>query len=313
VFVIICGNDYCEQKCGITVFTWEKIMNLKLPDKYTTATILFMAAAAVLVAIALITDQGEFITAALVISGTICAMTGFFILTFSGGESVDLNLVGLLPAQGCINLCRIASDLGITGNAYFLPPHRTGEAWVRQFNPVSTYNGSKVSTKGSFPQTGPAGLVTIPSCDPLIQNLRKKNALVIPDKEEFLTHLLREIIEEVFEFSPRVSAIWHGSTVTITFHGYRLIDGCHVIAQASPHYCAMNPCSVCSLCGALIAEGTDKVVTLDQCSSASSSQDVTATFSILPLLDGDEQIKVPVARIDTITSGYIRFRDALFE
>jgi hypothetical protein len=256
-------------------------MKLIRLNKYSTAAILFMAAAAVFVAIALTTHLGEFISAAFVISGAICTMTGLFILTFSKGEPVDPRLVGLLPAQGCINLCRIGYDLGITGNAYFLPPHVTGEARVMQFNPTLPYKGGTVSAKGSFPKTGPEGLVTLPSCNPLIQDLRKRNALVIPHNEELITQLLRESIGEIFEFAPRVSIRWNGSTVTITFHHYRFIAGCEFIAQESPGCCARNPCPACSLCGALIAEGTDKVVMLDQCSVSSSSQDVNAVFSLI--------------------------------
>jgi len=266
----------------------RRVNNMKqiILNKYSTAAILLLIAAVVLVAIALSTDLGEFVTAAFVISGTVCAMTGIFILVFSGGEPIDPRLVGFLPAQACINFCRIASDLGITGKAYFLPPRLTEEARVMQFNPVSTYNGSKLAVKGSFPEKQPSGLVTLPSCNLLIQDLRKRNSLEIPHNEENLTHLLHEIIEEIFELAQRVSASWNGSTVTITFHRYRFIEGCQVVAQESPPCCSMYPCPTCSLCGTLIAEGIDKVVTLERCSLSSSSQDVTVIFSILPEPDG---------------------------
>jgi hypothetical protein len=257
-----------------------KTMKLKLPNKYTAAAILLMAVAAALVAIALNTNRGEFITAAFVISGMVCAITGIFVLTFSGGEPMDPRLVGILPAQGCLNLCRISSDLGITGNAYFLPGRITGQSRVMQFNPSSPYDGRDVSAERSFPKTGPEGLVTVPSCDLLIQDLKKRNALIIPDNEEGVTRLLRETISDIFEFAPRVSATWHGRTVTITFHRYRLIAGCQVIAQESPGCCTRNPCPVCSLCGTLIAEGTGRVVTINQCSISASKKDVIAVFQI---------------------------------
>ena len=257
-------------------------MKLARLNKYSVAAILFMVLAAVLMVIALVTSLGEFVTAAFVISGMVCAMTGIFILTFSGGEPFDTRLVGLLPAQGCINLCQIASDLKIPGNAHFLPQRITGKTRVMQFNPTSGYTGSQVSAKGSFPETGPEGLVTIPSGDPLIQVLRERNALFIPNNEQNLTHLLREVIEDIFEFAPRVSAQRAGSRFTITVHRYRLIDGCRVIAQQSTNCCSRNPCPVCSFCGAVIAEGTDQVVTLEQCSLSSSNQDVIMIWSLLP-------------------------------
>jgi hypothetical protein len=257
------------------------VMKFTRLNKYTTAAIMFIAAAVILVIIAVRTNLGEFVTATFVLSGMICVMTAIFILTFSQGEPIDPRFVGFLPVQGCINLCRIGYDLGITGNAYFLPPRVTGEAKVMQFNPTLPYKGDGVSAKESFPKTGPAGVVTVPSCDPLIQDLRKRNALVIPDNKEQLIQVLRETTGEIFEFAPRVSIRWNGSTVTITFHHYRFIAGCEFIAQESPGCCARNPCPACSLCGALIAEGTDKVVTLDQCSVSSSSQDVNAVFSLI--------------------------------
>ena len=250
-------------------------------NKYSAAAILFIGAAAVFVAIALMTNLSEFISAAFVLSGAILIMTGIFILMFSGGEPIDPLLVAILPVQGCMNLCRIGHDLGITGKAYFLPPRITGETRVMQFNPTLPYNGDPISAKESFPKTGPAGLVTIPSCDPLIRVLRKRNGLVIPNNEEHLTQLINESIGEILEFAPRVSVRWHDNTVTITLQRYRFIAGCTLIAQESPGCCTRNPCPVCSLCGALISEGTKKVVTLENCSVSSSSHDVNAVFSLV--------------------------------
>jgi len=217
-----------------------------------------------------------------VISALVCAITGIFTLTFSAGEPVDPQLVGILPAQGSLTLCRLTHHLGMHGNAYFLPPRVTGETKVMQFNPTSTYDGKEGSEKGSFREKGPAGLVTTPSCELLIEDLRKRNTLVIPNTKENVSLLLRETLEDVLKFAPRVSSRWSGNTITITFHDYPYINGCRVIAQKSPQCCAMSPCPPCSLCGALIAEGLDTVVSLDRCSVSSSSRDVTAVLSIVP-------------------------------
>ena len=256
-------------------------MKLLTLNKYFTAAILLLAVSAVFVDIALLTNRGDITSSPFVISAMVCAITGIFILTFSWNEPIDPRLVGILPAQGSINIYRITNHFGIHGNAYFLPPSVTGETKVMQFNPTFTYDGKKGSEKGSFRETGPAGLVTTPSCDLLIQDLRKRYALVIPNNEENLSILLRETIEDVFKFTPRVSTSWHGKTVTITFHDYPSIDGCKIIAQGAPNCCTTNPCPMCCLCGVLIAEGIDKVVTLDKCSITKSSQDVTAIFSIV--------------------------------
>jgi hypothetical protein len=256
-------------------------------NKYSIAAISLFAVSAVFIDIALISNPGDIITAALVLSGMVCAMTGIFTLTFSGGEPVDPRLLGILPARGSINLCRITHYLGKHGHAYFLPPRVTGENKVMQFNPTSTYDGKQGSEGGAFRQKGPAGLVFTPSSDLLIQDLRKRYALIIPDNEENLTQLLRETIEDVFKFAPKLSAHWNSSSVSITFHDYSSIDGCKVIAKVSQDCCSMNPCPMCSLCGVLISEGRNKIVTLDRCVISSSSRDVTAVFSILPFSDGN--------------------------
>jgi hypothetical protein len=256
-------------------------------NKYTIAGILLLAVATVFIAISLISNPGEITSAAFVISGMAFLMTGIFTLTFSEGEPVDPLLMGLISAQGSITLCRITHYLGMHGNAYFLPQSITGETKVMQFNPVSSYDGKQGSEKGSFREKGPAGLVTSPSCDLLIENLKKKNALVIPDKKEDISLLISETIEDVLKFAPRVSSRWNGSTVAITFHNYPNIEGCKVILQKSMPCCTMSPCPACSLCGALIAEGLDKVVLLDQCLVSPSSKDITSIFSIVPSLDSD--------------------------
>ena len=91
-------------------------------NKYSTAAILLFAVAAVFIDIALISNPKDITTTAFVISGMVCAMTGIFTLTFSAGEPVDPRLLGILPAQGCINLYRLTRHLGMHGHAYFLPP-----------------------------------------------------------------------------------------------------------------------------------------------------------------------------------------------
>ncbi len=259
-------------------------VNLLHLNKYSTAAILLIGAAAFFIDIALLTNSGDITTSVYVISGMVCAITGIFTLTFSWSEPVDPRLIGILPVQGCINLCCTIHLLGISGNAYFLPPRITGEARVMQFNPT-TILSRKVKDLLQRDHSGkqdPPGLLPSRLGDPLIQELRLRNALVIPDKEAEITVLLRETIEDVFKLAPRVSARWDNNSVTLTFHDYPSADGCKTIAQGSPNCCSMNPCPLCSLCGALIAEGKDKVVTLDKCSFPSSSKDVTVVFSILP-------------------------------
>ena len=108
-------------------------------DKYFFTAVLLLTAAATFVTTPLIFSQGDFVTSLFVVSGLACAILGSFMVMFSGNEPLDPHLIGLLPVQVCLNLCRIASDSGINGNACFLPSRLTGDSRVLQFNPASEY------------------------------------------------------------------------------------------------------------------------------------------------------------------------------
>jgi hypothetical protein len=270
----------------------EKMMR-KMPDKYSTAAISLLAMSALFIAIALLANLGDFTSATFVMAGMVCAMVGIFTFAFSGTEQVDPDLVGILPAQGSINFCSLSHYFGITGNAFFIPPQFTGKSRVMQFNPITTMDGfdvlsgKKQATQESFQKTGSEGFVTEPSCDMLIRDLQTRNALVIPENKEELSTLLCESIEDVFKFAQKISVIWEDDTITVTFYRYPFIYGCEKIAEGYPVCCAISPCPACSLCGSLIAEGSERIVFLNRCSMNSSGKDVTAVFSIVPLPDSN--------------------------
>jgi hypothetical protein len=266
-----------------------------MPNKYLYAALSLMLAGAFFITLALVLPLGDYTSSALVISSMACIMTAIFTLAFSRGEPVDPWLVGILPAQGSLNIRCIIKQFGIEGNAFFLPNRVTGKSRVLQFNPTLTSNKKQGFARGSITGTGPHGLVSLPSCGLLVEDLKKRNALVIPQTDDGLSRLISETIEDVYKFAPSVSVHWEGSKVpvpyyhkvTVTFHHYPYIEGCKVIAQKSLNCCAISPCPVCSLCGVLIAEGKDMVVTLDWCATSYPSNDVTAVFSLIPLPDSN--------------------------
>jgi hypothetical protein len=267
------------------------IMKIHFLNKYSYAGIMFIGAAAVFIAIVLFASTGEFTRAALVLSGLVCAMTGIFAITFSQDEPFNLPFVRLLPVEGCVNLCRIMSELGVSGNAHFLPPRLTGESMVIQFNPTGVYNGIPKNLTDSFSTTSPTGIISRPSCSPLINDLKKRNIIILPDTEDTISQLLDELFAAVYTIASKVSIqgngnSWEGNQVSLRIHHYRLIEGCRVIAEESPGCCTKNPCPACSLCGALIAEVSGKVVTLQECSIDANSRDIRAVFIILPTVTG---------------------------
>jgi len=262
-------------------------MRIHFLNKYSYAGIMLLGAAAVLIAIVLITSPGEFSSAAFVLSGMVCAMTGIFVLTFSQDEPFNLPFVRLLPVEGCVNLCRIMSELGVSGNAHFFPPRITGETEIVQFNPTGVYNGIPKNLTGSFSTTSPTGIISRPSCTPLIKDLKKRNMIILPDTEDSISQLLDEIFTTVYSIASKVSIhgngnSWEGNQISLRLHDYRLIEGCRVIAEESLGCCTKNPCPACSLCGALIAEVSGKVVSLQECSIDANSRDINAAFLILP-------------------------------
>lgn len=258
-------------------------MRLRMPGKYFLAGFLLVATAAILIALALLTNRGDITSAAIVICSMACAVTGIFILTFSGGEPVDMRVVGLLPTGDQMNICRIQSDLGILGNAHFLPHRITGDIRVMLFNPASEYNEGMVATDDSFPLSGPAGMVTIPSCYPLLRD----QVITPPEKEnrDEVIRLLRETLIGLFDFASALSTDWQDHTITVTMHKYRFSAGCQIIARESPRCCSMHPCPACSLCGALLAQSMDMVISLDRCSPGTDPEEITAVFTLLPPLN----------------------------
>lgn len=257
-------------------------MNLRIPGRYFSAGLLMIGVAAALIVIAVLTNRGDITSAALVIAAMVCAVAGIFILTFSGGEPIDPRFIALLTVQERITACRIASDLGITGNAWFLPKRLTGENRVMLFNPVSEYTGGNVRPEDSFPMSGPAGIVTVPAGDPLQRDLFRHAALPWTDGEEDVTRLLKETICGAFEFAADLTARWQGNSATVTLAEYRFIEGCRLSMKESPRCCSMRPCVACSLCGALIAESMDVPVCLERCTPGTAAQEIIAVFTLLP-------------------------------
>lgn len=289
-------------------------MNLRMPDRYALAAVaLILVGVSLFIALPLVTPLGDTTSAVGIIVGMVCVMVGSFILILSGGVPMDPRFVGILPAQGSLTLYRISSDRGIDGNAHFLPPRLTGKSRVIQLNPASEYDGSQISTETSFLETNPRGFVTPPSCDLLVQDLKERHTMVIPEITEELTLLLNEVIEDSYDLASRVSVTWYGRWITITLHEYQFIESCRIIAKNSPQCCSRYPCPVCSLCAVLITEGLDEIIILEHCFPVYRSRDVTVTLLRKSLPDRNPEIQVPITFIDTVATSEDGIRCGLSE
>src|SRR5512145_1858127 len=124
-------------------------MKIRMPDKYYQAAIILLLGSSIFIALPLVIRIGDATAAALVLAGMGFVMAGSFVITLSGGEPMDPGIVGMLPVQGSITLCRISSELGIQGKAHFLPPRYTNAPGVMQLNPGTDYDGTSLDAEKS--------------------------------------------------------------------------------------------------------------------------------------------------------------------
>ena len=256
-------------------------MKFLFTNKNYRAAIALFVMAAILVAAAILTNRGDFTSAALVIAGLVCLLVGIFLVTLSESDPLDLRYIGLLPVQGCINLARLCADMGILGNACFIAKGRAGRTKTMQYLPVAAYNGEPLPMESFVTETGTAGLLVEPSSAPLLALLREKEHLVIPEDIAALHGLVRELGVEVLEVAEQTTSSNEKDIITITMDDYRLIAGCRAMTRESSRCCITNPCPVCSLYATIFAEGTGRVIQIERCTPDPKRSSVTAVFSVL--------------------------------
>ena len=257
---------------------------MKFPslNPHYRAALVLIIMAGILVATAILTNRGDFTSAALVVSGLVCLLTGIFFATLSQSDPIDLRYMSLLPVQGSINLTRACADLGIQGNACIIPNGRDGRTRTMQFLPVAVYNGAQLPMDSFVTGPDATGLLMEPSCAPVLHLLREREHLVIPSEMTPLHGLIQELGEEVLEVAGRVRSTNEGEIITVTMEEYRLISGCRAMTLESPRCCTANPCPVCSLFATVFAEGTGNVIQVERCAPDSKHPTVSAVFSVLP-------------------------------
>ncbi len=254
---------------------------LSLNTHYRAALVLIIMAG-VLVATAILANRSDFTSAALVVSGLVCLLTGIFFATLSGSDPLDLRYLSLLPVQNSINLSRVCADLGIQGNASIVPKGRDGRTRTMLFLPVADYNGAPLPMDSFVMEKDAAGLLMEPACAPLIQLLREKEQLSIPSDMVALHGLIRELGVEVLELADQVHSTQEGDILTVKMEEYRLISGCRAMTLESLRCCTANPCPICSLFATVFAEGTGNIIRIERCAPDPKKSTVNAVFSILP-------------------------------
>lgn len=250
---------------------------MKVPrlDPYWTGSLACVLAAVLLISLALLTNRGDLTTASLILAAVVCIITSIMLIILSRGDPVDPRIAGLLPVQGCINLCRVCADLGLKGNSHLIPGMHESRGSTMQFIPVTTYSRSPATGDSFVSGEDANGVLTVPSGAPLLAWTRENAKLILPGSVEEWVVLAREIGEEVLGIADAIAGGWSGDCVTLTMKGYRFMDGCDAMRKESPKCCTMNPCPVCSMFACLLAESMGQVVEVRSCAPSSDRRSVT--------------------------------------
>lgn len=222
-------------------------------NPYRGAFLLILASVALLV-LAVATGRGDITTATLVLSGTGCFIAGVFLLALNKGEPLDPDVVALLSAQGTVGIATLCADLGVQGDAWFIPLE---DGTVIEAIPVTGRVPANLMDDYSY-ITDESGCAVrlVPTCAPLLLHLRKKHALGVPEEDEALLACITEVCDDLLEVAGKTEAAKDGGNIVVTLMDYRLLPGCRIVRTASPKCCTMVGCPICSLLAAIVALGT---------------------------------------------------------
>ena len=216
-------------------------------------------ATVLLLAVAAVTGRGDITTATVVLAGTGCFIAGIFLLALHKGEPLNPDVAALLPVQGTIGTATLCADLGVQGDARFVPEDGT----VIEVIPVAGTLPEKPNGDYSFITGSICAVRLVPACAPLLARLREKHALEVPEEDEALLACIAEVCDDLIEIAEKTEAKRDGENIVVTLHGYRLIPGCRAVRAASPKCCTMVACPVCSLIAAIVALGKKTPVRIE--------------------------------------------------
>lgn len=254
-------------------------MKSPLTDRNYLSSFVLLITAGILLLTIVITDRRDMTSSAVVIAATILFLTGIFLFTFVKKEAVDGTISTLIPVQNQINICRMAADLGVKGNAWFIPKELSGTGSTMQFLPVSTYRDGELKGTTYVSGEAGAGILIPPAGETLKAYLMKRSSMIIPDTVPDLSQLIKEIGEELLEISNGVEVRQAGDGISIHLDNYLLIQGCREIMKESPGCCQIHPCAICSLFGSVLAEGLRQPVMIEQCRPVHTGSSVEILFS----------------------------------
>jgi hypothetical protein len=244
---------------------------------YGRAGLMLFVIAAVCTGASLALPGGTLPAAALLIGGAGCLIGGVFATALAKKKALDDAAAGLLFAQPTICISQCAADLGVRGDACFVP----GAEGVLQCVLAS----AGVPPVTIVPGDGERGIWLVPSSAPLMDALVREYGLVLPGEEEEIFGAIREVVTDVLDIADQATAERSGDVVRVTLAGFRLIEGCRHVRRASSKCCTMNPCPVCSLIACMLAAGLARPVAIDGISVENGTRTIRLFLSY-PLPSG---------------------------
>jgi len=255
-------------------------MTKKPFDHYPrTALILLCLASAALIVVAF-TDRGDMTSATLVLVGFASFFAGLFVISFHKTNPVSREIASLLPVHGSIAFARLCSDLGVQGNAYFIPTRSTVPEEIIQYNPVSAYQPVEIDSNYSFYLQGEQnGIVSRPAGYYLYNKLCQDDALRILQEEKAIFATIKEVAENVLSFADHAEARRAGDDIIVELRDYQLFSGCGMVREESPKCCTMAPCPSCSLIGCILSRGLNQTVEMKSITTDPATRGITLVLS----------------------------------
>jgi hypothetical protein len=239
-------------------------MEAKGHKNYRIGSYLLIGFASLLLLAALLPKGWDYVQGLLLILSTTCFIGGAFLFALGGDEVIEARLAGQLSVQGIATLRHIVRDQGGSGAAIFLPSD-SDDGKVVQFIPTSSQGRPSVGCQDRVTYCNGASRTLVPPlAAPILEDLKRDNALVIPSEYALLMGAIREVCEDLLSVADNVDIQSEGEVVSLKLHNYLLFSGCASLREASPDLCVLCPCSICSLIACMIAEGLKCEVSLNQ-------------------------------------------------
>ncbi len=248
-----------------------------LTSVYFAPVILFIAAILTFT-VYIFTNRSDMTSAFLLLAGFMLLITGILLLTLADKTPLPAKLTEGLPIAGSLNIATFLADLGVTSNT--IHRHLTDGDYI-QINPVS----------GGLIPALPSGVTFITTDDwngvqyhslaePLMRQLKSADKLQVPtDNPELLATCISEVMTDTMSLAEKATVERNDKSVIITLNGFSLTKTCKYLQSESPKCCTMVGCPVCSLMGAILAEGERCDVQSD--SAIRNGSTLTVSYSLL--------------------------------